>query len=291
MKGFYTPSFDEALFASIGRGFLLVSIIVVPLISYILLSDLIRLPPVEVNGEGAGVDNRLPEKQDLVAQQGMWGSAVALVFLTLGQIVVGLLTLGLVYNTFRVQKGELEATNEANRLQLRPYLSLESFEINVIGHHSNCTAYLTIKVKNTGGTIARVYNRLSTFDSNIVVRDQIGEVSVNHIGFNLQDREAGDFGYTPVNPQQIFIFHHQVSLSLMHEAQVPSGSALASSIGKTDLNSYLVRGAFHFKDSFSNVERPVYLDFVKTVVLGAPRDGESIYRTNDRVFEKESHEV
>ena len=288
MKGFYIPSFDEGLFASIGRAFLLMSILIVPIVSYILWSDLIRIPPIEIAGEGVVVDTPSTQNQDLAAQQGMWGSAVALVLLTLGQIVVGLLTLGLVYNTFRVQKGELEATNEANRLQLRPYLSLESFDINVIGHHTNCSAYLTITIKNTGATIARVYNCLSTFDSNIVVRDQVGQVSVNHIGYNLEDRVAGESAYTPVNPQQDFIFHHQVSLSPMHAGRAPSGSALDSNIRKDSIESYLIRGVFHFKDSFGNNERPIHLDFVKTVMLGAAREGESLYRVNDKVFEVES---
>lgn len=66
---------------------------------------------------------------DLAAQRGMWKAANALVWLTFGQIFIGLITIGLVGGTFCVQKGELNETKKANRLQIQPYLAIKDYEL------------------------------------------------------------------------------------------------------------------------------------------------------------------
>ena len=70
---------------------------------------------VETDNQPDNSSDDKSDPSDLAAQEGMWGAALALVALTFGQIFLGLLTLGLVYNTFRVQKGELEEAILANR--------------------------------------------------------------------------------------------------------------------------------------------------------------------------------
>ena len=62
----------------------------------------------------------IKEKRDLNAQEGMWRAANFLVVLTFFQLVIGGITIFLVWSTFRVQKRELNATKQASTLQLQP---------------------------------------------------------------------------------------------------------------------------------------------------------------------------
>ena len=91
---------------------------------------------------------------DLFAQEGMWRAANTLVWFTLGQIFIGAGTIYLVFRTFRVQKQELEATQYASMLQLRPYLSF----VSAIAKRNNShiaqfhphSVEVFITIKNTG---------------------------------------------------------------------------------------------------------------------------------------------
>ena len=150
MTNFRWPILDDQLFASIGKAFFVVALLLAFLVFPIFKGKLLRLPPQQVESQSvtsnaatnpspdqAEGDNSIPtdagaknkdtkieSPRDIAAQEGMWGAAVALVLLTIGQIFVGLITLGLVYNTFKVQSDELDATKETNALQLRPWFKL-----------------------------------------------------------------------------------------------------------------------------------------------------------------------
>lgn len=69
--------------------------------------------------------------RDAYAQEGMWLAAYALVALTFIQIVIGFITIYLVWSTFKVQKREADQAQHNSILQLRPYLSMGDAEINI----------------------------------------------------------------------------------------------------------------------------------------------------------------
>jgi len=106
------------------------------------------------------------DRRDLYAQEGMWLAAYALVAITFFQFFVGGAALYYIYQTFNVQKEELDATKNASALQLKPYFQF--VDADLIWHpyvpaFENCVA-LTLSIKNTGQTAA-----LSL--SNLVVTD------------------------------------------------------------------------------------------------------------------------
>lgn len=93
---------------------------------------------------------------DLSAQEGMWRAANTLVWLTLGQILMGAGTIYLVFRTFQVQKDELDQTKVANTLQLKPYFKFVEAKLEwypLIPAFENCAA-LTLAIQNTGETTA-----------------------------------------------------------------------------------------------------------------------------------------
>ena len=124
MTNFRWPILDDQLFASIGKASFVVALLLAFLVFPIFKGKLLRLPPQQVESHSvisnaatnpspdqAEGDNSIPtdagaknkdtkieSPRDIAAQEGMWGAAVALVLLTIGQIFVGLITLGLVYN-------------------------------------------------------------------------------------------------------------------------------------------------------------------------------------------------
>lgn len=97
-----------------------------------------------------------PLDPDLFAQQGMWRAANTLVWLTLIQVLMGATTIYIVFRTFGVQSKELEATKDANALQLKPYLEFESCKITGGGFIPEFTPSVQIHliIKNIGNTIA-----------------------------------------------------------------------------------------------------------------------------------------
>ena len=189
------------------------------------------------------------QKRDVTAQEGMWRAAIHLVVLTFFQICLGFVTILLVWNTFRVQREELDATKKANTLQLQPYLEITGFQVKWMGIWENMGWIdIFIDIKNIG-------------DTNAI---EISDLCVTHVGYQIVPKRPY-IGFE----MRVFEYFHNIDRKHLSKGKVGSYTS------GTVLPVLAPKAGFHLYKHIGMVSDGELVDFSDSFVrdFNAPDTG------------------
>lgn len=192
------------------------------------------------------------DSRDLYAQEGMWRATNFLAVIGLFQFIFGLPALAMIWFTLRATQDTLKEAREAAKATRDalehtkesdiPYISLDALKIRIV----HCTyLHMTITVRNTGNSVARIYNRFSLSDSRLVVIDDAvsSKKSTNFLGYAISAQDIGESAYTTAAPAQTFKFVLRYELGSETSQRTPLGTA-RTCVKKNSLQTYSFFGSF-----------------------------------------------